>query len=97
MFIDFELYELFLAINCSWVISFTNIFSHSIGCLFVFVSVFPRAAKTYKFNYVPFVDFLLLFPLPLETDHKNNAVIYISLLPMFSSRTLGVPVLHFGF
>ena len=43
---------------------FANIFSQFVGC---FIYGFFRSAKTYKFGYVPFVNFLLLFLLPWET------------------------------
>ena len=41
LFFDIELYELFifLDINPLWVISFANIFSHSVCCLFIFSMV----------------------------------------------------------
>ena len=37
------------------VASFANIFSHSVGCLFIFFNGILCCAKTCKFDYVPFV------------------------------------------
>ena len=53
-----------LEVNSLLVASFAKIFSHSVGCLFVvdcccFYGFLCRA-KAFKFNYVPFVYFIIL-------------------------------------
>ena len=52
------------------VTSFENIFSHSVGCLFVCNLL--CCAKVFKFNRVPFVYFLLLFPLSRRLVGEGN-------------------------
>ena len=52
-----------LDINPLLDISFTSIFSHSVGCLFVLLK-FPFLCKGFKFDEVPFAYFCFLFSLP---------------------------------
>ena len=64
-----------------------------------FVDGFLCCAKAFKVNEVPFVYFLLLFPLPEKTDPKNIAMTYVkkSVLPLFSSRSFMVSGLNVHF
>ena len=82
MFICFEYSSLL-------IISFANIFSYSVGCIFV---DFLCCAKAFKFNQVPFVHVCFYF---FCLRRQNNAMIYVSLLPMFSSKSFVVSGLTF--
>ena len=55
-----------LDINALFVLSLANIFSHSIGCLFISLMVSSPVQKLLHFIRFQFV--LLLFPFPKETD-----------------------------
>ena len=46
-----------LNINALLVISFANIFSHSVGCLFILLMVSFAVLKLFKFNFAPFLYF----------------------------------------
>ena len=58
-----------LDINPLLDISFANIFSHSLGCLFILLMVFFTMQKLLVW-YSHICLFLLLLPLPEETDQK---------------------------
>ena len=74
-----------LDFNPLQVTSFTNIFSHSVGCLFIFIDGFLGCAKAFKFNQVKF-----LFLWPLETNaEKYWQTICQGVLPEFYSRSYG--------
>lgn len=78
------------------VILFAKIFSHSVGCRFVLLIV---SFAMQKFTSLILSHlFLLLFPLHEDTPiHKNIAKIHMSLLHMFSYRTLMISSLtHLG-
>ena len=45
------------------VASFTNICSHSEGCLFILFTVYFAVQNLNKFNKVPFIHLKFLFPL----------------------------------
>ena len=63
LFFYVESYELFiyiLDINPLSIISFANIFSHSVGCLFVFLMV-PLLCKTSKFNKVHLKSYMFQY------------------------------------
>ena len=86
LFFDIELYELFifLDINPLWVISFANIFSHSVCCLFIFSMVSFAVQKLLNRSQLPKV-----------TDPKNIALIYVKEYSMLSFRSLMVSSLTF--
>ena len=70
-----------LDMNPLSVISFANIFFHSIGCLYW--------AKAFKFNLVSFAYFCFCF-ICLRRQIQNELLQFMSknVLPMFSSRSL---------
>ena len=57
------------------VASFANIFSHSVGFLYNFLF----CAKAFKFNWVPYIFFVLFlnFHYPRRWVEKNHVVIYV--------------------
>ena len=59
-----------LDINPLLGILFANIFSSSVGGLFILPIVSFHCAKDFSFEIVPFAYFLPLFPLPEETYPK---------------------------
>ena len=63
------------------VASFANIFSHSVGCLFIFFMVFFAVREL--LSLIRSHIFLFFFSLPYELD---ITVIYISVLPMFQVK-----------
>ena len=64
-----EFDKLFLDLDTSPLsdVSFADIFSHSVDCLFSFVDCLLCCAKAFYLDEVSLVHFLPLFPLPLET------------------------------
>ena len=60
-----------LNINPLWVISFINISSHSVRCLFVLLVVSFTVQKLFSLIWVHLFIFALL-PLPEETDPKKK-------------------------
>ena len=84
------------------VASFAISFSHSEGSLHLAYS-FLHCAKAFKFNEVPFVYFCFYFCYSGRWIKEDPAVIYISILPMFSSRSFIVSgptcrsLIHFEF
>ena len=52
-------------------LSFTNIFSHTVGFLFVLLMVF-RCTEAFQLNVVPLAHFFILFPLPEEICPGKN-------------------------
>ena len=77
-------------INPLAVISFANILFHSEGYLFVLLMVSFAVQKLLSLTSSH------LFLLLRRTDPKNIASIYVSILPMFSSRIFMVSGLIFG-
>ena len=99
-FLDIESYELFniLDINLLSDISFANIFSHSIGCLFMLLLVSFTVQKLSSLIWCSLIYlFLLLFLLPEETDPKKILLRFMSrnVLPVLSSRNFMVSGLTF--
>ena len=78
-----------LDINLTWVTSFANIFSHSVGYLFVFSVVSFAVQKLLIRSHLLFL--LLSLPLPEEIHPTSRSV-----LPTFSLGVLWFPVLHLG-
>ena len=73
-------------------LSFAHIFSHSVGCLLVLFILSFAVQKVFYFDAVPSL-FLLLFPLPQETDISRKKLlrpVSKRLLPVFSSRVFMV-------
>ena len=68
-----------LAINPLSVISFANIFSLSVGCLFVFLVVSLAVIKIFffKFNEGPFVCFYSQLLYSSRWNRKDIAVTYV--------------------
>ena len=66
---DIEMYELFVYFgnNPMLVTSFTNIFSHSVCCLFILFMISllckkkEKKKRAFKFNWIPFVYFCFYF------------------------------------
>ena len=84
-----------LNISLLSAISFTNIFSHTVGCLFI-LSMVSLAVQKLLSLIRPHLFIFALFLLPQEADPKNIATIYVkSVLPMFSSRSFIVSGLTF--
>ena len=72
-------------INPLSIISFTNIFSHSVDCLFNWPWV-PLLYKSFKFDYVAFVSFCFyFFCLRRQIQKLLLQFMSKSVLPMFSS------------
>ena len=76
--------------KCLSVISFVNIFSHLINCSFILSMVSFAVEK--KINLIRSNLFIfLLYSLPEEKNPNINiAMIFVSTLPMFSSRSFVV-------
>ena len=82
--------------NCLYILeiipcwsSFANIFSHSICCLLVLFMISllckKKKKRAFKFNWTPlFIFAFISFTLG---DPKTIAVIYVSVLPLFSSKS----------
>ena len=85
-----------LNINPLSDISFANIFSHSVACLFVLSMVSLTVQNFFLLWCSPICLFLLLFPLTKETDPKILLILMSkSVLPMFSSRSFIISGLTF--
>ena len=69
-----------LGINSILDMSFPNIFSHSVGCLFIFWQ-FLLLCKMFWVKLGPIFLVLLLYRLPEKKDLKNIVTIYVSVLP----------------
>lgn len=96
-FFNVELYEflIYFGINLS-DISYANIFSHSVPA-FSFYWWFHWLCKSFSLDVFPTV-YLLLFPMPEETDAKNTPKkMSKGILPMFSSRRFIVSGLTFKY
>ena len=78
-----------LDVNPLLDMSFTNIFSHTVGCLFVLLMV-SFAVWSFIVWCGPIYSFLLLFPLPKEmcSDKKSLSLYIQEILPMFLLRGL---------
>ena len=59
------------------VISFANIFSHSVGCLLEFFYGFLCCAEVFRFNQFPFAYFCIYFQYSGRWIQKDIAAIYI--------------------
>ena len=66
-----------LEINPLSVVSFANIFSQSVGCLFVLSMVLFAVPNLLKVNFVPFVYFCFYFHFSRSWVKKDLAVIYV--------------------
>ena len=90
-------YLCILDIKLLLVTSFANIFSHSVGCLFILSMVSFALQKLLNSIRSHFKKFLLLSPLCQETDPKKLLLWLMSksILPMFSSRNFIVSSLKF--
>ena len=95
-----------LGINPLSNVSLTNMFSHSVSCLFLyFVDGFLFYSKPFQFDIVPFVYFLFCFPCLRRYIRKKVSLHEMPeiLLPMFSSRICMVlsftfkSLIHFEF
>ena len=94
---DVELYELLIYVGYdhNLVISFTNIFSHSVGCLFILLMVsfavhkFLSLISSHLFIFA-FISFVL-------GDRFKTILLHMCqrVLPMFSSRSFMVSSLIF--
>ena len=71
-----ELFIYFWTFSSLLVISFANIFSHSVGCLSASLMISFLVQMILSLIRPHLLFFLLLFPLPLETDEKI-ATIYV--------------------
>ena len=91
-FFDAEFYKLrVLEVSPLSDTSFANVFSYSVGCLFIFVDGFPCCAKAFWFNVVPFAFFFILLPLPEETHPKRKSSIFLfEITFFFFFKELGV-------
>ena len=83
--------------------SFAKIFSHSVGCLFIFLNDFLCCAKAFEFNYVPLIYFCLYFHYSRRWIKEDIDVNYVKDCSMFSSRSFVVSdltlrsLIHFEF
>ena len=93
-----------LNINPLLVISFANIFSHSVGCLFVLSMVFFALQKI--LCLIRFHLFIFAFISFILGDRSKNILLQFMskrIVPMFSSRSFIVsgltfrPLIHFEF
>ena len=83
-----------LDINPLLVISLANIFSHSVGCLFILLIISLAMQKL--LSLIRSQLFLFLFPLLQEMEPKKLLQFMLkSVLPMFSSRSFIVFSLTF--
>ena len=91
-----------LDINPLSVISFPNIFCHSVGCLW-FSDSFLHCVKACRFNQVPFVCFCFYFLCFRRQIQKRFYDLYQSVLLTYSSMSFMVPdltlrsLIHFEF
>uniref|UniRef100_A0A8D1X9S8 Uncharacterized protein n=1 Tax=Sus scrofa TaxID=9823 RepID=A0A8D1X9S8_PIG len=78
-------YLYILEINPLSVSLFANIFSHYVGCLFIFLMVSFAMQKAFKFNWVPFVFIFIT----LGSGSKKLLLLSMSkgILPTFSSKS----------
>jgi hypothetical protein len=67
-------YLVFLSICMFWVLVpyLVTIFSHSLGCLLILVTVSIDVQKLYNLMQFHQIKFLLLFPGQLESYSENN-------------------------
>ena len=85
-----------LDINPLLVISFTNIFSHSMSCLFVLLMVSFAVEKLFKFKQVLFVYFCFYFLFFRKQILKDSAkIMSYSVMLLFSSRSFIISSLIF--
>lgn len=83
--------------NTLSVISFGNIFSYSVDCLFILSMVFFTVQKLLSFTTFHLL-ILLLFSLLQEIEPKTHILLQLvskSILPVFSSRSFMVSSLVF--
>ena len=91
------LYQYMLDINRLLVISFATIFSHSVGCLFILSMVSFAVQK--RLDLIRFHLFIFAFISFALGDRSKKMLLQFmskSVLPVFSSRSCIVPVLHLG-
>ena len=95
-YVQYQLY--ILQIKPLLLASFANIFSHSIGCLFIFLYDLLCCMKACKFNQVPFIYFCF-YCYCLGRLTQENMVQFISenILPVLPSRSFLVSCLMFAF
>ena len=74
-----------LEINPLLVASFANIFSHSDGCLFILLMVSLAMQKL--LSLIRSHSFIFIFITLMRQIKKNLAMIYVSVLPVFSSKS----------
>ena len=94
--LNIELYNLFIYFVCGplIVMSFANIYSHSVDCLFI-LSMFLLAVE--KLLSLIRSHFILLFPLRQETDGNNIAMIYVRVFSLhFFLGVSQFSVFHLG-
>ena len=88
---DIEMYELFVYFgnNPMLVTSFANIFSHSVCCLLVLfmISLLCKKKKKKLLRLIGPHLFIFAFISFTLGDPKTIAVIYVSVLPLFSSKS----------
>ncbi|KAB1279762.1 hypothetical protein Cadr_000015692 [Camelus dromedarius] len=91
-------------LNPLWDVSFENIFSHSVGCLFILLVVSFPGQKLFCFYIFPFVYFCFCCScLRREIQKILLRLMSKSLLPVFSSRSFMVSgftfksLIHFEF
>ena len=84
-----------LDINPLLLISFANIFSHLVGCLFVLSMVSSAVQKL--LSLIRSHLFLFLFPCLRKQIQKNIAMIYVKMCYLFSLLLLWFPCLTFRF
>ena len=89
-------YSYILDINSLLVISFANISSHSIGYLYILLTISFAVQNILSLIRLHLFIFDV-FSLTEETDPKNKmAVIYLKECSMFFFRSLWLQVLHLG-
>ena len=89
-------YSYILDLNSLLVISFANISSHSIGYLYILLTISFAVQNILSLIRLHLFIFDV-FSLTEETDPKNKmAVIYLKECSMFFFRSLWLQVLHLG-
>ena len=84
-------------INLLSDVSLVNMFSHSVGCIFILLMVSPLLCKTFLVWCSPICLFFLLFPLSGVTYQIKQWAVSKILLPLFSSRIFMVLSLTFKY
>ena len=85
-----------LDINPLYVISFANIFTHSVGCLFCFIDGFLYCVKAFRlFRSHLFIFAFVYFALGDRSKKILLQFMSKNILPMFSSRSFMFSSLKF--